>query len=429
MPLKNGYTISQFLSYNSLEDKQQTREMSTTNRPPQSQQQAPFATGGYGCVYRPPITCKGVPSPDKASQLAGTVSKLQLSSRMAKNELLIGKLVAKLPRSQDYFVTPESTCQVPVFQFPVPLASGCSPVSDGATTTTQIVIIQMRDIPHQKLGWVPPKSNEDELRNMLRNLLEGFPHCLQAIGLLQERDEPIVHFDLKADNIFAPAPPQLPLIADFGISFLPLKQTTETIKGTTIAYEPGYYIWPPEIHLLAFLLHARRSGGPHDPATPEELKGVAKRIATAIPLAPKSTAVREAEIMEFFGRFNSPNLNSVFAYVMEHWKKIDLYSICISFGMVLQAYELGEEGDYLAELKTMMQEGMRADPAGRPNLNSLLEVTERLLDGAAPQTINGLMTVRGKTEENRATALATLAGQHRTLSRLTTRLDMSLTNE
>lgn len=351
---------------------------------------------------------------------------------MAENEVRIGKLVAKLPKSQDYFVTPESTCQVPAFRFPAPLASGCSPVSDGATTTTQMVVMQMRDIPHQKLGWVPPKSSEDELRNMLRNLLEGFPHCLQAVSLLQEGKVPIVHFDLKADNVFAPAPPQLPLIADFGISFLPMEQTVESMKGTTIAYEPGYYVWPPEIHLLSFLLHAKRSGGPQDPATPEELRGVAKRIAAASPnpsVNQEDKAGREAELMEFFGRFNSPDASSVFTYVMEHWKKIDLYSLCLCFGMVLQAYELGEEGDYLGELKNRMQEGMRADPAGRPDLNSLLEVAGRLLDGAAPQTINGLMTVRSKTEDNRATALATLAGQHRTLTRLTMRLDAALVNE
>lgn len=400
--------------------------MSTPGRPPQSQHQAPFATGGYGCVYRPPISCKGVPQPAEATPLAGTISKLQLSSRIAENELRLGKLIAKLPKSQDYFVTPESTCQVPAFRFPASLASGCSPVVYGNNTTAHMVVMQMRDIPHQKLGWVPPKSSEGELRNMLRNLLEGFPHCLQAIGLLQEGKEPIVHFDLKSDNIFAPAPPQLPLIADFGISFLPMEQTVESMKKTTIAYEPGYYVWPPEIHLLSFLLHARRSGGPQEPATAEELRGVAKRIATAIPLAPKAAAAREAEILDFFSRFHSPDVNSVFAYVMEHWKKIDLYSLCMCFGMVLQAYELGEKEDYLTELKTGMLEGGRADPAGRPNLKSLIEVARKLLDGAAPQTINGLMTVRTKTEVNRATALATLAGQHRTLTRLTTRLDAAV---
>jgi len=405
--------------------------VAATPRPPQGQHQAPFATGGYGCVYRPPITCKGVPTRTEATKFAGLVSKLQLNSRMAENELRIGKLVARLPKSRDYFVTPETTCKVPAFQFPAPLASGCSPVADGVNSDKpiQMLVMQMRDIPHQKLGWVPPRSSQDELRNMLRNLLEGFPHCLEALALLQEGKEPIVHFDLKADNIFAPAPPQLPLIADFGISFLPMEQTVESIKGTTIAYEPGYYVWPPEIHLLSFLLHARRSGGPEDPATPEELKGVAKRIATASPnpAADREAIVaREAELIEFFGRFNSPNVSSVFAYVMEHWDKIDVYSLCLSFGMVLQAYELGEEGDYLAELKAAMREGVGADPAGRPDINSLLAVSQKLLDGAAPATINGLLTVRSKTENNRATALATLAGQHRTLTRMTVRLDAAM---
>jgi len=398
---------------------------------PQSQHQAPIATGGYGCVYRPAITCNGVPPPGTASRMAGSVAKLQQVTPTAENEIKIGEMVAGLSNSAQYFVVPESSCTVSAIRFPHTLAETCQPVTEGSTLATEYMVMRMRDVPHHKLGLVPTKSKQSEVQNMLRNLIVGLPHCLEAVVLLQAAEntgQPIVQFDIKADNIFAPDPPRLPLIADFGISFLPLEQTFADAKKLTIAYEPGYYVWPPEMHLLSYLLHSERPGGSDSPLLEEEVVGIAKRVASSNPMLINNQPgvdERANELVAFYMRFagvNSP-APMVFDFVMSNWDKIDLYSVCMCWGTVLQMYELGKEGEYLAPVVQMLGQGTAADPEQRPLLGQLLAASRRAVDGGAPATIAGLMTVRTKAERNRKSATASLRGIDKALTMLTSRIN------
>lgn len=405
--------------------------MSTSQaRAPQSQRQDPIATGGYGCVYRPAITCDGVPTPRLANKLVGSVSKLQAVSRTSNNEIRIGEMVAGLPNSAEYFITPESTCTVAPMRFPPTIADGCKPVAE--IGPTELVVMRMRDVPHRKLGASPRKSTPDSVRNTLRNIVIGLPHCFQALVLLQAAENtgnPIVHFDLKADNIFAPDLPRLPLIADFGISFLPLEMKFEDAADMTIAFEPGYYVWPPEIHLLAYLLHAKRPQGAPAAATPKELEGIAARVAASNPMLasrPDAIEQRTAEVQRFYESLSPATAESVFEYTMDHWDKIDLYSLCMCFGAILQAYELGEEGEYLRPVMALLQQGTAADPEQRPLLGRVLAVSRRLVGGGDRATIVGLTTVREVGMRNRDRAMVSLHGADRRLGRTTARLESSL---
>ena len=352
---------------------------------------------------------------------------------MAENEIRIGKMVAELPGSEEYFVTPESTCTVSALEFPSTVAAGCKPLT-GDVPTTQLVVMRMRDVPHYKLGLTPPGGSLDDVRNTLRNIIVGLPHCLQAVVLLQaapDTGQPIVHFDLKADNIFAPDLPKLPLIADFGISFLPLEQTFERAAELVIAYEPGYYVWPPEVHLLAYLLHADRPNGPDAAATDEELAGVAMRVAASNPMAAAAgdqgrIDARYDEVFGFYSSLHPATAQSVYSYVMGHWDKIDLYSLCMCFGTIMGAYGLNEDDGQLAPVAQALHEGTRADPERRPLLGQLLAVSRRAISGSSETTISGLTIARNRAEQNRRKATVTLRAADRRLARTAVRLDAHL---
>ena len=388
--------------------------------------QAPIATGGYGCVYRPAIGCKGALTGEQKEAAVGMVAKLQRVTATSQNEIKIGNMVAELPGAADHFVTPESTCTTPASLFPASLKEGCAPIGDANASTQEqeLVIMEMEDIPHYKLGTVPSNATTDVIQNMLRNLVAGLPHVLDGVSLLHSAPNPIVHFDLKADNIFAPLPPRLPLIADFGISFLPKEQTLETIPRTVIAYEPGYFVWAPEVHLLCYIFH-RKDAAPEVALSEQELESVAERVAASNPLFvndPTGIQERQNAVLSFYKSLGDVTGESLFNFIMENWRGIDLYSVSMCFSAIFRAYKLGEaESDYLYPLAEQLMRGTSADPRDRPSVGQLTMTARKAVNGGTPAEINGLLTVRETAVANRQSAAVTLLGNERTLTRTSVR--------
>jgi serine/threonine protein kinase len=387
--------------------------------------QAPIATGGYGCVYRPAIGCKGTLAGQAKEEAIGMVAKLQRVSATSQNEIRIGNIVKDLSGAERHFVTPQSVCTTDASLFPASLKSGCAPLgSSGGTSNQELVIMEMEDIPHYKLGTVPANAPQDVLKNMLRNLLVGLPHVLDGVSLLHSAPAPVVHFDLKADNIFAPLPPRLPLIADFGISFLPKEQTLETIPRTIIAYEPGYFVWPPEIHLLCYVFH-RKDAEPAIALTEGEMETVAERVAASNPLYvndPQEIRKRQNVVLAFYKSLSPVTGESLFQFVMDNWRAIDLYSVSICFANIFQAYKLGQSpSDSLTPLANQLLMGTSADPRQRPAVGQLAVAARKAVSGGTPAKIRALMSVREKAEANRGTAAVTLLGTERSLTRTSVR--------
>ena len=387
--------------------------------------QAPIATGGYGCVYRPAIGCKGALRGEAKEGAVGMVAKLQRVSATSQNEIRIGNIVKDLSGADRHFVTPQSVCTTEASLFPASLKSGCAPLgSSGETSGQELVIMEMEDIPHYKLGTVPANAPQDVLKNMLRNLLVGLPHVLDGVSILHSATTPVVHFDLKADNIFAPLPPQLPLIADFGISFLPEEQTLETIPRTIIAYEPGYFVWPPEIHLLCYVFH-REDAEPAMALTQGEIETVAERVAANNPLYvnnPQGIKERQDEVLAFYKSLSPVTGDSLFRFVMDNWRAIDLYSVSICFANIFQAYKLGEvPSDRLFPLANQLRAGTSPDPRHRPTVGQLTVAARKAVSGGTEADIRALVTVKETAEANKGTAAVTLLGTERSLSRTSVR--------
>ena len=377
-------------------------------------------------MYRPAIGCKGALTGEQKEAAVGMVAKLQRVTSTSQNEIKIGKMVAELPGAEEHFVTPESTCTTTASLFPASLKEGCAPIggTNASSQEQELVIMEMEDIPHYKLGTVPSNATPVVIQNMLRNLVAGLPHVLDGVSLLHSAPNPIVHFDLKADNIFAPLAPRLPLIADFGISFLPKEQTLETIPSTIIAYEPGYFVWPPEVHLLCYIFH-RNDAAPEVALSEQELESVAERVAASNPLFvndPAGMQERQNAVLGFYKSLGEVTGESVFNFIMENWRAIDLYSVSMCFTAIFRAYKLGEaDTDYLYPLAEKLMRGTSADPRERPSVGQLTMTARKAVTGGTPVEIKGLLTVRETAVANRQSAAVTLLGNERTLMRTSVR--------
>ena len=61
--------------------------------------------GGYGCVLKPAVTCSG-----KERKSNNLITKIQLDNETSDREVLIGKMVKKIPLSRKHFAPIVSNC-------------------------------------------------------------------------------------------------------------------------------------------------------------------------------------------------------------------------------------------------------------------------------------------------------------------------------
>lgn len=83
-------------------------------------------------------------------------------------------------------------------------------------------------------------------------LLETYKYLLLSIEKLLAVD--IVHYDLKKQNILFSTKKNIPLIIDFGLSIPIKKINNDNISKWFYTYAPEYDIWPPEVHLLCYVI-------------------------------------------------------------------------------------------------------------------------------------------------------------------------------
>jgi serine/threonine protein kinase len=229
--------------------------------------------GGYGCVYKPNISCSGSLNPE-----GNYISKIQMSNEVSKNinkETQYGKIVQSFPDYRLYFAPVIESCPIninvlseeelskcDIFQQPTAEMMGTMDAKVGETNAKVGATYVSSKIPfiEGKNMSVYFKAREQfESPFFPSNVSRSFYHLLKAIRILQSgTDDSIVHFDLKDGNIIFDEIHGNPVIIDFGLSFT--KSTlmdnlndTHKLAEVFYAYSP-YEPWCIEIHLLSYIV-------------------------------------------------------------------------------------------------------------------------------------------------------------------------------
>ena len=65
------------------------------------------------------------------------------------------------------------------------------------------------------------------------------------------KENGIVHFDIKGDNILFNYDSEQPIIIDFGLSMdvTKLEIKADILKKYFYIYAPDYYVWPLEVYI------------------------------------------------------------------------------------------------------------------------------------------------------------------------------------
>ena len=206
----------------------------------------------YGCVYYPGFNCD-------SNYLSNTnmISKLQIYDSVAKNELFFGEIICKINNYRFYFLPVINSCEINTAKVSIKNIEHCKIIND--KIDNKYILMNMEydyNISFKNIFI----DNKKSKKHRILLYIDSFKYlCLSLQKLL---DNNIIHFDIKENNIVFNKKTENPLIIDFGISIL-IKNiiqnkslvSKEILKKYFYKYEPTYYVWPLEVHVISYLLH------------------------------------------------------------------------------------------------------------------------------------------------------------------------------
>lgn len=206
-----------------------------------------LSQGGFGCIYYPGLSCSGKPTEKK-----NIVSKLQYNDSSGKNEKLVSDIVKTIKDYRIFFIPVNSSCAISLQNLDPSLLDNCAAIN--TSVTSDLLLLDLDYEENISIHSILTRSSSIVVKkNKFIKLMETYKYLLLAIEKLLSVE--VVHFDLKKENILYSTQKNIPLIIDFGLS-IPMKDVNDnTIKQWFYAYIPQYFLWPPEVHLLCYLLH------------------------------------------------------------------------------------------------------------------------------------------------------------------------------
>ena len=249
-----------------------------------------FDAGAYGCIYYPGIDCKG----NRIEK--NMVSKI-VNDSDAQHEIYISKLVRQIKNYQDHFLPVENHCNV---KQPLP-------------------IVKCNAIKHHskfKILYIPYKETVSTTYDF--NTL--YHTLLTSIQLLVQHK--LVHFDIKQGNIILSDKVYL---LDFNLSFS-MKNIMNHLENAFYKYQPSYYYWPLEIHLLCYRVN-------HGPMTITTLTHTCNEFVKHHPMLHKLSARFIQEYVDgsirHFSSILSLSSKEFIQSCIQPWKTWDNYAATI----------------------------------------------------------------------------------------------------
>jgi len=209
-----------------------------------------ISQGTFGCIFYPAIECDGSVSKNKKY-----ASKLVKNNKTDINEYLIGKIIKRIKLYEYYYAPVINMCSINLAKIDKRERDMCKIIRDkknsGIEPASSYAIMKIPFIENISIidYFTQPDTDKKEI---LTYILYSYDYLLQNINTLNKHG--IIHFDLKLSNILIEKSKKIPIIIDFGLSVPITDIRPETYKKYFYAYNPSYYIWCIEIHIICYLV-------------------------------------------------------------------------------------------------------------------------------------------------------------------------------
>jgi hypothetical protein len=361
--------------------------------------------GSFGCIYRPNIQCNdndnkenentnNSPNSFLENSPETYISKIQLYS---KQEEEISKFIrTQIPRHHEYFAPIVSSCNIDIGKIDKDELEKCKilhshtqeqtkPATTGDTDNAVIesnyksssvstlgdskrsVLNHQGAIPvliyndafrasryksssvSNKIRYIGKKTLGKELvrigkyqpQQLLKKMIQTHIHLLQGIQQLLTAPTPIVHYDVKENNIMYEESTGNPIIIDFGISLQPTTLSPENYKSGFYVYSNKYPCWCMEILLINYIVHTKPT-----PVTYQEqlthqdiinLQKIVEEIIQENPTYKNEVITQEertnlqTETNNYISTFESKTWQQLMDVLLQTYPSWDNYSISVIY--------------------------------------------------------------------------------------------------
>jgi len=218
--------------------------------------------GTYGCVYKPNVPCSG----DKLPPSNDYISKIQRNTSEVENEERLGKIISS--KIRDYrvrFAPILESCRINITEIDKREIDKCNIITKdikkskdyGLPIITEYRSYKMKNAGKHSLGEYFIHTVNHSPKYLIKRLLTTHIYLLKSINrLIGLKEYPIVHYDLKENNIIYNQSRKCPIIIDFGLSF-EMKESQPFSKEVAMdkyyVYYDKYPPWCIEIVLLSYI--------------------------------------------------------------------------------------------------------------------------------------------------------------------------------
>jgi serine/threonine protein kinase len=296
-----------------------------------------LAEGGYGCVFYPEVNCKGKDTNNK-----NFLSKIVERDYSANNEIKIGKILKDKIKHwvenplENHFAPVLTSCDVDISTFKMDQKEKCTLFEK--KRTSDFVLMKIRYIDSTELdNFIIDNTNNSLIMLMFTS---SYTHLLKSLELLKHAK--ICHFDIKAQNIVYDIKKSLPIIIDFGLSIDFNSLNMKELYNSFYIFEPVYYLWPLEVHLISYLLHI------NDTVREADMKQLAKDYVTnnivLRAFSPNFRKKYEEECYYELSKYIGKDGQDIIHRILKYWDTWDNYALSLLYIKLMYYLIRNDEG-------------------------------------------------------------------------------------
>lgn len=325
-----------------------------------------IAQGTYGCVFHSKIDCvnekikKGNDGKDKF------VSKVQLQDNDLR-EIEIGKKIQEIIQYETFYAPILNTCPIEIGLIDENEINKCDVVRKNQDSNSKEVVFMSSTLRYAgKLNvreYLETKMHKQEVHR--KCIFETHLHLLKGLNKLLLLKDPIMHYDLKDNNIIMDKVYNVPIIIDFGLSFTKSQISNAMLNPKDLSeyyyiYYNNYSPWAIEILLLSYITRKILKNTKLN----IEVEKIDKYIVDLLVVVKDYTKTRdvfesEEEKIEFSGKmtnylnsFKSKTIRVIMDDLQRSWNSWDNYAIA---SMYLELIINIKDDGYISKYKEILK--------------------------------------------------------------------------